>query len=125
MECITSYEMCKIICQDHGIWPTSIHKTYFNQYKVVNGIRKIRAPFNAVIVTNEGEELPYMLPNGCRNEAALASFDFIYVKTFKSLLEVIKEANVGVKTSKCKISEGGGWYSQGLRYTYKDFYCEI
>jgi len=43
----------------------------------------------------------------------------------KTLTEIIKETGINLKSEGCNISEGGGWYSKGTRYYYKEFYIEI
>lgn len=66
-----------------------------------------------------------MINHFTRNDEKLFDFDYIYVKRLKSISDIVKETNVEIKTAKAKISEGGGWYSEGSRYTYKDMYCEF
>lgn len=43
----------------------------------------------------------------------------------KTFHEIVKESGVVLKTTSCKICEGGGWHSQGVRYEYKDTYVEF
>ena len=122
---ITQAKMVELIGADYNISPIKICKKYFSEYKIVNGKRKINATIDAVIVSKDGTEHPYMVKNGNRNESELIDFDYIYVKIHKNLFEIAKEAGVILKRSKCRIDEGGGWYSNGYRYYYNEFYCEI
>lgn len=50
-----------------------------------------------------------------------------YIKSMqcKSINEIITELNLDLKPVKCKICEGGGWYSDGVCYTYKNYYSEF
>ena len=122
---ITQTKMVEIIAADYNISAIKINKKYFHEYKIINGVRKINATIDSVIVSKYGTEHPYMIKNGNRNELALIDFDYIYVKTHKNLFEILKEADITLKRSKCRIDEGGGWYSNGYRYYYDEFYCEL
>lgn len=95
------------------------------QFPVKNGIRKISSFYDAKIVDKNGNEFDYMLNQNTRNNEKLLDFDYIYVSRPKSLQQIIEETGAKVTAKKCKICEGGGWYSQGFRYTYKDIYCEV
>ena len=66
-----------------------------------------------------------MLNPTIRNEEKLIDFDYIYVTRPKRLKQILKETGINLKSEKCNIYEGGGWYSQGTRYFYKDIYCEV
>jgi hypothetical protein len=69
-------------------------------------------------------EHPYMLDNK-RNEQALSRGMEIRYIGCKSLNDILNESGIKLRSENCKISEGGGWYSDGTRYFYKDFYLEI
>ncbi len=43
---------------------------------------------------------------------------------YKTIPEITKEAGIKISTSNVKISEGGGWYSNGKRYVYKGTFCD-
>ena len=124
---VTYYQFCKKICEDLGIELTQKHKTYINQFPIKDGKRKIKSFYNAVIVDKVGNEYPYMISQlpTIRNEKRLIDFDYIYVIRAKDLDQIIKETGIKIKSEKCRISEGGGWYSNGTRYFYKEIYCEI
>jgi len=122
----TTYsEFCDTIAKDYGIDRNQIHKTYFNQFPVKNGVRKINSYSNAVIVDKKGNEFPYMLSQYKRNDEKLVDFDYIYTIRLKNLDEICKEANIELESKKCRICEGGGWTSQGCQYFYKDISCKI
>lgn len=40
-------------------------------------------------------------------------------------IEICHLTNGMFKFRKCRICEGGGWYSDGRRYTYENYYCEL
>ena len=71
------------------------------------------------------KESPYMLSGTARNVSELIKGIELRHNKMKTLEEILKETGVTLKTSKCKICEGGGWYSEGTRYEYKDIYCEF
>lgn len=100
-------------------------RRYLSEYPIVKGKRKIHANCDATIVTNNGKEYPYMLNSFTRNEEKLKDFDYISVTRYKSLKEILEEIGLNLPQSKVKISEGNGWYSTGIRYQYKDFYCDL
>ncbi len=120
---ISEYEFCKIIALDHGI---DLYKKVilkFNSFPKKNGKKSINAPYDSVIV-KDGIEYPYM--NGQRrNNDKLNDFDYIYYFKVKSLIEIMKECDLDLKSNKCKISEGNGWCSDGNEYHYKNFKCKI
>jgi len=122
---VTYYQLCKTIAEDFGIELNQKHITYFNQYPLKNGKRKIKSVYDAIIVDKKGNEYPYMLSRTVRNEEKLIDFNYIYVTRPKSLNQIIKETNVALKSEPCRICEGGGWYSQGRKYFYKEISCEI
>lgn len=124
MKEITSYEFITTICNNYNIESTKKIKTYKNQFPIKNGKIRISARYDSIIVDNDGNEYPYMI-NNSRNNDKLVNFDHIYTIVSKSINDIIEETGVVIKTSKAKICESGGWYSNGTRYTYKDIYCEI
>lgn len=125
MKEVTSHDFIITICNDYKIEPFKQIKTYKHQFPIKNGKIKISSTYDAIIVNNSSEEFPYMINKFTRNDEKLIDFDYIYVKRLKSISDIEKETNSEIKTAKAKISEGGGWYSEGSRYTYKDVYCEF
>ncbi len=122
---VSEYNFCNQIAKDFGIELHKKYKTKFNQFPIKNGKRKINSTYDAIIVNKEGNEYPYMLSQTIRNEEKLVDFDYIYVVRPKSLYEIVEETKVVLRSESCKISEGGGWYSKGTKYFYKDISCEI
>lgn len=122
---VTYYQFCKIIADDFKIELNQKHKTKLSEFPVKNGKRKINSSCDAIIVDVDGNEHPYMINQTIRNEEKLIDFDYIYVTRTKSLGQILYETGVKLKSEKCKICEGGGWYSEGTRYFYKDIYCEV
>ena len=66
-----------------------------------------------------------MLNYFTRNEEALKSFDYIYYNSFITVTELIYDYNIPITTENCKICEGNGWTSKGIKFIYKDIYCEV
>lgn len=122
---VTYYQFCKKICDDFNIELYYQHKTKLNQFPIKNGKRKINSYYDAIIVDNNGNEYPYMLDEKIRNEEKLIDFNYIYINQPKRLEQILNEIGISLKTEKCKICEGSGWYTQGTRYFYKDIYCEF
>jgi len=122
---VTYYQFCKIIANDFNIELNQKYITKLNQFPIKNGKRKINSTNNSIIVDVNGNEHPYMLSQTIRNEEKLIHFDYIYVIHQKGLEQILKEIGIKLKWEKCKICEGGGWHSQGIRYFYKDVYCEV
>ena len=74
----------------------------------------------------DGEiEHPYMLTQSQRNEEALKKGVELRVLANKNLNEVLKEAKITLQSESCEVCEGGGWYSEGSRYFYKNIYTEF
>jgi hypothetical protein len=122
---VTQHEFCKTICEDFGIELKQKHKTNFNQFPIKNGKRKINSSHDAIIVDRQGNEHPYMINQTVRNEEKLIDFDYIYIIRAKQLEQVLEETGLKLESKPCKICEGGGWYSKGIKYFYKDITCEI
>ncbi len=122
---VTYYQFCKTIAEDFGIKLNQKHKTNFNQFPIKNGKRKINSFHDATIVDSQGKEYPYMINQTVRNEEKLIEFDYIYITRPKNLNQIIEETGVVLKSKSCKICEGGGWYSQGTKYFYKEISCEV
>lgn len=121
-------EFCKEICIDFGIDPIKKIKRLKNDFKDKWGNFKVNSPNDSIIVDKDGNEFPYMksmyLPS-VRNEEKLIDFDYIYFLRPKTIGEIEVEAKIKIKYEPCKISEGGGWYSKGKKYFYKDICCEV
>lgn len=124
MKYVTTHELAMDIVEELGIEAKNRIKTKFENYPVKDGKRKIKSFWDSVIVDRDGNEHPYMLDNNCRNDEKLVDFDHIYYERYKDISQVIKETGAKVHTKFVKICEGGGWFSAGFRYTYKDKYCE-
>jgi hypothetical protein len=122
---VTYYQFCKKIADDFNIELNQKYITKLKQFPIKNGKRKIKSFHDAIIVDVNGNEYPYMLGQCIRNEEKLINFDYIYIIRQKGLEQILKEIGINLKWEKCKICEGGGWYSQGIRYFYKDISCEV
>ena len=122
---VTYYQFCKTIADDFKIELNQKHKTKFSEFPVKNGRRKISSFYDSTIVDANGNEYPYMLNQSMRNEEKLVDFDHIYFIRPKNLNQILNETGIKLRSEKCKICEGGGWYSQGTRYFYKDISCEV
>jgi len=125
MKDVPFYQFRKTIAEDLNIDVNQKYKTYFIQFPIKNGKRKINSFRDAIIVDRNGNEYPYMLDKTIRNEEKLIDFDYIYVIRPKNLDQLLKETGIKLRSKKCRIDEGGGWYSNGVRYYYKDFCCEV
>jgi len=117
----------EVICKDYGIEPMRKYKMQPKDFPFKRGKRRISCSGDSVIVDKQGNEHPYMisLSPAVRNNERLEDFDHIYVIRHKNLSEVLQETGAEVKKTPCKVCEGGGWYTNGTRYEYKDIYCEI
>ena len=122
---ITEFEMIKQVANDYSICISKRVEKKFEDYPTYGGIRKIHSHRDAVIVKRDGTEVPYMIDYNNRNNAELRDFDHIYVIRPKSLIEILDEAEIELKAEPCRICEGGGWSSQGVRLYYHKFYCEV
>ena len=122
---VTYYQFCKTIADDFKIELNQKHKTKFSEFPVKNGRRKISSFYDSTIVDANGNEYPYMLNQSMRNEEKLVDFDHIYFIRPKNLNQILNETGIKLRSEKCKICEGGGWYSQGIRYFYRDISCEV
>ena len=124
MENIRCSDLARMIAKDFNIEIQYKEKSYSKHFEIKNGKKKIYGRYSSVIVDKQGNEFPYMLDRNKRNEEKLVDFDYLYSIEYKTLEEIIKESGVKLKTEPCKVCEGGGWYSQGTRTHYKDYYCE-
>jgi hypothetical protein len=126
---VNSYQFCKRIADDYQLELKEKYKTYQTQFPINKntGKRKINSSHNAIIVDKSGNEFPYMTSphSNIRNEEKLIDFDYIYIERVKPIDQLEKEAQITISRKKCRICEGGGWTSEGTRFTYKDIYCEI
>ena len=123
---LKSYDFCKQICEENNIeFNTKVIIGYEKDFPLrENGTRKISASYHSFIVDKEGNTHKYMLNHYQRNEEVLKSFDYIYINSFVSISELINDYGIEITSEKCKISEGNGWFSDGVRYIYKNIYCE-
>ena len=121
-----SYEsFCKMITDYYNIEVNKKYISHFNQFLIKNGKKEVYAPNNSVIVDINKLEYPYMLNEYIRNEERLINFDYIYYFSPKSLLQILREANLTLEYEDCKIDEVGDEYTQGIRYFYKEYFCEF
>ena len=125
MKEVSQSQFINILCKNYNIEQQNKSITKFESFPVINGKRKINARYDSIIVDNDGNEFPYMLSKYVRNEEKLLNFDYIYTIYYKTLDQILKEIPITLKTESCKICEGGGWYTNGIKYYYKDIYCEI
>ena len=122
---VSYYEFCKTIAEDFGIELNKTYKTRFEEFPAKNGQRKINGSHDAIIVDRQGNEHPYMISPSMRNNEKLNDFEYIYVVRMKSLLQIIEEIGINLKSQPCKICEGNGWHSNGTEYFYKEISCVI
>ena len=126
MKAVSTTEFRYVIANDFNInlWVNT--KIYFTSFPIVDGKRKINCRSNCVIVDKDGIEHPYMIDENRRNEEKLLDFDHLLLRREKTLNEVLEDVGfcVEIEVEKCRVSEGGGWYSFGAKYTYKNIYCE-
>jgi len=125
MKEVSNHEFCKTIADDFNIELTHKIKMFKKHFPIKKGKIKISSSYDSIIVDNEGNEHPYMLTDNIRNNEKLVDFDYIYVVRYKTLSTILTEAKIEIKSQPCRICEGGGWYSNGTKYFYKDIYCEI
>ena len=127
MKQVTYYEMTKQIAADYGLELNQKIETPVSKFPIKNGKPKIYATCDAVIIGSDGSEHPYMLRQfpGIRNDEKLVGAKYIYVMRPKNLQDLCKEAGIELKSSPCRVCEGGGWYSNGHAYYYKETYCEV
>lgn len=120
---VTYYEFIKTICSDHNI---SIDKEYTLKLPADKRVMKwfTRSRAGQIRIFDGNAEHPYMV-DGTRNDGVLVNGNELRIKDTKSFDLILKETGVKLQSGKCKICEGGGWYSEGTRYIYKDIYCEI
>ena len=125
MKQVTQSQFTDILCKDYNIEQQYKYIREFNSFPIINGRRKINFYNDGIIVDRKGNEFPYMLSNYVRNEEKLLDFVYIYCMRYKSLIDILQELNLVLKSEPCKICEGVGWYTNGIKYYYKDIYCEI
>lgn len=117
-------DLIETIAKDYNIELMQKEKTFYKDFPIKNGKRRIKSSCDAIIVDNDGNEHPYMITEQQRNNEKLERFNHIYVMRTKPLNQILQEAGITLKSEPCKICEGGGWYSKGKRVFYKEFYCE-
>lgn len=121
---VSSYAMTKLICDKFNL---DISKEV--SLKLPATPKEIknfsRGWANSVIIETTYGEFPYMLSKHLRNDSKLLDGLKLKKTISKTLDEVCKEAGITLSFKKVKISEGGGWYSNGFRYFFDDVYCEL
>lgn len=123
MKAVHSYDLKKQIADDFGV---SLKREYVLRLPANKKNMKMftMGEAGAVRIFDGTNEHPYMLP-GKRNDEKLKTGIELRKISEKTLSEIIKETGAKVKTEGCKVCEGGGWYSNGTRYIYKEIYCEL
>lgn len=120
---VTMYKFIETICKDYNV---DINKTDVlvlpQDRKEIKKFTRSRAEMVRIVVDNI--EAPYMLDDYKRNQEALDKAQELRCSATKYLQEVIQETGVILSTKTVKISEGGGWYSHGTEYTYKNIKTE-
>lgn len=120
MKRVTTWEFVSAICLQYDISRDMEQRIYPVKGKFkANGVG-----YKAKIVDKDGNISPYMLGN-LRNEEKLKDAIYLKYNRGKTIEEVTKEANITLKTEKCKICEGNGWYSEGIKYYFNNLTCEI
>ena len=123
MEWIGYDAMVLKIAQDAGISPYKEYTLKLPASRIA--IKRFVVSVAGDVRIFDGQsEHPYMLPKQ-RNDAMLMKGIELRRKGMKSLREIIKESGANVSSNSVQICEGGGWYSKGTRYEYKNFYTEV
>jgi hypothetical protein len=122
---VTYYQFCATLAADFRLELYHKHIIRLQDYPIKNGKRKINSWQDAVIVTANGKEYPYMLSQTLRNDKHLQDFAYIYINRPKSLPQLLQEAGITLKSKSCRICEGNEWYRTSVKYFYKDIYCEV
>lgn len=86
--------------------------------------RFVRGVAHEVRIFDGKQEHPYMIGCEKRNEEAFSKAVELRYLAWKNIEEILGESGAQVKITKCKICEGGGWFTEGKRYIYKNFYME-
>lgn len=125
MKELTTYEFITAFCKDVNIEPIKdVHfklpakKEYIKNFVSGNAFK--------VRIFDGENEYPYMssVTPPIRNDEKLNIGKELRMKIYKSFTDIQKESCVEIHQIRVRISEGAGWYSWGIRYTYKDFFCE-
>lgn len=120
---VSEDKFVEILATDLGISPKKERKLKLPIGK--SAVRNFTSSVAKEVRIFDGKiEHPYMLGEQ-RNEKAFANGVELRVFTNKNLMEIIEEGGVILRKIKCKICDGGGWYHEGLRYFYKNYYVEI
>ena len=114
--------MVRQIASDYGLNPEK--ETTLKLPKKPKSIKTFTAGFAANVRIFDGDkEHPFLMGNS-RNNAVLEKGTELRLKVSKSIEEIVAEANITLAAESCKICEGGGWYSNGIRAFYKESYIE-
>ena len=123
MEQITILSLIEEIANDFCLNPKKESKLRLPASKIA--LRRFtRGVAHEVRIFDGISEHPYMIDINTRNNTLFERAVELRYLGWKSLEEILKEAGIELKTQKCKICEGGGWYFHGTRYFYKSFYSE-
>lgn len=124
---VTYYDFVETICKDNNIsnTTTDILTLPNDESKIKSFVKGHAHIIN--FVTKSGERLPYMVntANGAKRNEKFSEASILELKRSKRIYEVSEELGIVIKSKSCRISEGGGWYSNGTAYYYKDIRCEV
>lgn len=120
---VTYYEFIDLLSKEFNL---KTHKEYTLKLPAARKVVKYftTSVANEVRIFDGEKEHPYMIEKG-RNEDVFKKG--VELRRFgrKSICEILAEIPVKLRTESCKICEGGGWYSKGTRYYYKENYIEV
>lgn len=123
MKHVKCYDFLIRIANDFNVSPFMEYtlKLSAEKHKIKNFTRGIAAQ---VRIFDGRAENPYMISGTQRDDFSLAKGTELRWTGLKPLGKLIHETGAVVKGEKCRICEGGGWTSEGMRYSYGDIYCE-
>jgi hypothetical protein len=124
IETLHNHDFLKVICFDFGI---SQEKEYTLRLPTDKKTFKqwTRGWAHGARIFDGSKEHPYMIDRNTRNEKQLETATELRYLGFKTFSQIVKESGVKLQREKCRICEGGGWHSEGTKYTYKNISCEF
>jgi hypothetical protein len=124
MEQLTYRNFVKEIAKDFNLSPDKEYKLKIPaDKKVLKNF--VRGDAYRMRIFDGMNEHPYMINNTVRNDEAFSKAIELRYLGEKGLATILEETGLKLKSEKCKICEGGGWYSEGTKYFYKDYYAEV